>query len=605
MQAAKSDLTILIVDDSRPDRALMKAMLIKMGHEVMQAASGEEALELFQQRMPDMVLMDVLMPGMGGFNAVREMRRIAQAEWFPIIFITGLGHEDDIVRGIEAGGDDYVLKPINHKMLQAKVESLRQHLRSIRQMEEQRKLLYNYQVRNEEERQTAQEFMDRLLSLDKLKDPLVHFHLQAAEVFSGDLIAAARTPAGHLYTMLADSTGHGLTAALAVMPVLQSFYAMVAKGFSIGALAAEINRKIREYLPANRFVAAVLIELDAKNGRVSVWNGGCPPAVLLNPYGIVFYQFDSRHLPLGILNPNNFDDEVTHYHYGNNNCQLFLCSDGAVDSADLTSMEGGLSLLLHEARTPHIEDRLPGMVKLLKQKLNGSPAHDDIALILLDCPAENSEELSLSVSPELPQREANRIIPVVVEEAPKIESQVEWEMALRLTAPQLRQADIVPLMLHIVTQIELDGSSLSGKLFLILSELFINALDHGLLKLDSSLKNDLQGMDRYFEERTLRLKELEQGEIKIKLQKIATAKSTCLKIVISDTGEGFNTQSTQTTPLDTNMRRHGRGIALVESLCSHLYFADNGRESHVCIPLQSVDQCFESNYCPDRLINPT
>ena len=100
MQAAKSDLTILIVDDSRPDRALMKAMLIKMGHEVMQAASGEEALELFQQRMPDMVLMDVLMPGMGGFNAVREMRRIAQAEWFPIIFITGLGHEDDIVRGI-------------------------------------------------------------------------------------------------------------------------------------------------------------------------------------------------------------------------------------------------------------------------------------------------------------------------------------------------------------------------------------------------------------------------------------------------------------------------------------------------------------------------
>ena len=192
---------------------------------------------------------------------------------------------------------------------------------------------------------------------------------------------------------------------------------------------------------------------------------------------------------------------------------------------------------------------------------------------------------------------------IAMKDAPKIEYQVKWEMALRLTVPQLRQADIASLMLHIVTQIELDGSDLSGKLFLILSELFTNALDHGLLKLDSSIKNDLQGMNRYFEERTLRLKQLEQGEIKIKLQKIATDQSTCLKVVFSDTGEGFNTQATQTIPLETNMRRHGRGIALVESLCSHLYFTDKGRESHACIPLQSEGQCFESTYCPDRLIN--
>ena len=587
MATSKKDLTILIVEDSRPDRALMTAMLAKMGHEVMQAGTGEEALEMFSEQMPDMVLMDVLMPGMGGFDTVREMRRIAQNEWFPIIFITGLGHEDDIVRGIEAGGDDYILKPINYKMLNAKVDSLHQHLQFFRRMEEQSKLLLENKIRSEEEQQAAHEFMSRLLALDKIKDPLVKFHLQAAEIFSGDLIAAARTPAGNLYIMLADSTGHGLTAALAVMPVLQSFHAMVSKGFSIGALAGEINRKIREYLPTNRFVAAVIVELDSKNRRLSVWNGGCPPAVLVNSDGAVVSQFHSNHLPLGILNPSHFSDEVAHYHYGNQHYQLLLCSDGAIDSAEPGSMELGLSHLLQVARSEKTGDRLSGMVRMLEQKLEGKPAHDDIALILVDCPVEDTNQLNVPSMSESISREAT---PATAQDISQVDAKIEWQMALSLTAPQLRQTDIVPLLLHIVNQIELEDSSLSGKLFLILSELFNNALDHGLLKLDSSLKNDPEGMDRYYEERSVRLKELEQGEIKIDLQKISTLNGSSLNIVISDTGSGFDYLELKAAALEPSMRRHGRGIALVESLSSHFYYADNGRESHVSLLLRSANQ---------------
>jgi DNA-binding response OmpR family regulator/anti-sigma regulatory factor (Ser/Thr protein kinase) len=586
-------LTILVVDDSRLELALLTAMLTKMGHKAMQAGSGEAALELFRQCAPDMVLMDVTMPGMGGYDAVREMRRIMRDEWIPIVFITGMGHEDDIVKGIEAGGDDYLLKPVHYRLLQAKIDSqYKQHLQIFRKMKEQSQLLLDNQAKNEEEQQTAQEFLDRLLALDKLNDSQVQFHLQAAEVFSGDLIAAARTPAGDLYAMLADSTGHGLTAALAVMPVLQTFHAMVAKGYSLSALAVEINRKIGEYLPANRFVAAVLVALDAKNGRLSVWNGGCPPAVLLNPDGMVVYQFDSMHLPLGILNPVYFDDEVTSYHYGNNHCQILLCSDGAVDTADPGSMEIGMSHLLQAARTENVAERLPGMLRMLERQLEGKQAYDDIALILMDCPAEDTESIPIPVQPEPMDREENLIAAITLQEQRKEqrrhEEQAEWKFALTLSAPQLRQADIVPLLLQVVNQIELGEQGLSGKLFLILSELFNNALDHGLLKLDSSLKNDPQGMDHYFEERTSRLKQLEQGEIRIKLLKILTAHGPCLKIVISDTGDGFDYLALQASALDASTRRHGRGIALVESLSSQLHFADNGRESQVLISLENA-----------------
>jgi CheY-like chemotaxis protein len=593
MSPTKTALTILVVDDSRTDLAVITAMLAKMGHEVMQSRSGEAALEMFRQYMPDMVLMDVVMPGMGGYDAVREMRRIAQDDWIPIIFITALGHEDDIVCGLEAGGDDYLLKPINYKMLDAKINALHQHLLLFRRMEEQSQLLLDYQVRNEEERNAAQEFMGRLLALDKVNDPLVQFHLQAAEVFSGDLIAVARTPADHLYAMLADSTGHGLTAALAVMPVLQSFHAMVAKGYSIGALAAEINRKIREYLPANRFVAAVLIALDTENGRVSVWNGGCPLAVLLEPDGAVASRFDSMHLPLGVLDPDKFDDEVVHYHYGNRRCQILLCSDGAVDSADTGSMEIGMSHLLQAAHIENMAERLPSMVRMLEQKLEGKQAHDDIALILVDCPAKDMEEnIPIPVQSESMPVEVHALNAIKTQEQREYVAKVEWQFALTLTAPQLRQTDIVPMLLHVVNQIEHEGvQGLSGKLFLVLSELFINALDHGLLGLDSVLKNDPMGMDRYFEERAARLNRLEQGEIKIRLMKISSAHGPCLKIDITDSGEGFDFLALQAGALGTSMRRHGRGIALVESMSGRLYYSDNGKKSHVCIPLLSIEQC--------------
>lgn len=592
MPATASGLNILAVDDSRGDLTLVSTMLTKMGHAVIPAQSGEEALEVFRQRMPDLVLIDVIMPGMGGLEAVRQMRQLAHGNWIPIIFITGMESEESVVQGIEAGGDDYLLKPINYKILHAKVHALIEHLRLFRQMETQSQLLLSYQARIESEQLDAQEFMGRLLALDRINDPLVQFHLQPAETFSGDLIAVARSPAGHLYAMLADSSGHGLTSALAVMPVLQTFHSMAAKGFSIGKLAAEINRKIREYLPAHRFVAAVLVALDLENGRLSVWNGGCLPAILLAPDNAIAFQFESTHLPLGILSPQKFDDEVAHYHYGDRPFQLLICSDGAVDCLDNTCAKSGVARLLEAAAAAPPGDRLSHMMRLMQQ-VNWKQAHDDVALILIDCPpATDAASTAASAIPV-----TRPLAAAMLESGPSTKASANWTLDLTLSAQQLRQTDIVPLLMHIVQQVEFENSAgLSGKIFLVLSELFNNALDHGVLGLDSSLKN-AQGMDRYFDERARRLAQLEKGEIRIRLA-TASAHGPCLHIVITDSGEGFDFQSLQQPALAPDMRRHGRGIALVESMSGSLRYTANGRSAHACIPLQNPEQCVSTN-CKD------
>lgn len=328
---------------------------------------------------------------------------------------------------------------------------------------------------------------------------------------------------------------------------------------------------------------------------MSVWNGGCPPAVLLGSEGEIANQFNSMHLPLGILAPDKFDDEVAHYHYGNRRCQLLLCSDGAVDTSDAGSMEIGMSRLLLAGRSKNMAERLPGMVKMLGRKLAGKPAHDDITLILMDCPAADREESAVPLQPNLKNVEINLLDDITVHRPCDHVANIEWQFALTLTAPQLRQTDIVPMLLHVVSQIEHEGmQELTGKVFLVLSELFNNALDHGLLGLDSVLKSDPLGMDLYFEERAARLGSLERGEIKIRLMKVFTAHEPCLKITVTDSGEGFDFQNFIRLPdvaLGDGKRRYGRGIALVESMSGRLNYSDNGRKSHVCIPLRSTEQC--------------
>ncbi len=565
-------LRVLVVDDTRTNRVLLEAMLKKMGHLPLIAESGEEAITLFREHQPDIVLVDVMMPGMDGYETVRALRRVADT-WIPIVFVSAMGDSQDIVRGIQVGADDYLIKPVNYSILEVKLEMLHQRIRMAEQLAEQNRQLIEHKAKTEEEGQLAQEFMRRLAALDKINDPLIKLHLLPAEDFSGDLIAVARTPAGQLHVMLADSTGHGLTSALAVMPVLQPFQVMSQKGFSIAAIAGEINRKVKEYLPQNRFVAAILLSLDSENRLVEVWNGGCPPAILMNSEGDIEWKFNSTQLPLGILSSDQFDDTVERYCYGENPCQVLMSSDGAVDCADHTSLEHGMERLLDSARGVAPVDRLEAMLEMLEERLEELESRDDIALIFVDCPADAPVELL-----------ANTPAPLVEDRQGGVES-IEWQFDLTLTAPQLKRLDVVPLLLSLVNQIEPDNALIAGKLFLVMSELFNNALDHGLLKLDSTLKHDSTGMERYYEQRISTLKQLETGEIFIGLEKVRSRSGLFVRVTIRDSGDGFDHHLLKHEGEEHDERRHGRGIALVRSLGNDMAFVGSGSEVQVNLPL--------------------
>ncbi len=117
-------MKVLIVDDSPTIRAALRTLVEQMGHSVIDAEDGSKGLASYRDSRPDLVLIDVVMPVMDGYDAARQMRQIRPDEWVPIIFLSSKEADQDLNRAIEAGGDDYLVKPVSFVVLNAKIRAL-------------------------------------------------------------------------------------------------------------------------------------------------------------------------------------------------------------------------------------------------------------------------------------------------------------------------------------------------------------------------------------------------------------------------------------------------------------------------------------------------
>ena len=115
---------VLVADDEEDIRALVGFRLKRAGYEVITAADGEEALLLATTRLPDLAVLDMMMPKATGLEVTRSMREQATTKDIPVILLTARAQEADVSRGFEAGADDYVKKPFSPQDLQTRVQAL-------------------------------------------------------------------------------------------------------------------------------------------------------------------------------------------------------------------------------------------------------------------------------------------------------------------------------------------------------------------------------------------------------------------------------------------------------------------------------------------------
>jgi CheY-like chemotaxis protein len=535
----------------------------KLGHRAVLAGDGREAIAKYQECQPDLVFMDIMMPIMDGITAAQRIRELPSEKWTPIVFFSALDQMQDIVRGLEAGGDDYLVKPASLQILRAKINSYARVIALQQEVQANADELREWRLDAEEQSRLGAHVMSRLTDAAGLRDSMIrHFNLPA-DTFSGDLLCAARAPGEVLNVLLADAAGHGLAAALSAMPLTQAFYSMTMKGFPLPSIAEELNRKLKAILPADRFVAATLASIDVRNQTVEVWNGGNPDALFINSRGETAMRWASSHPPLGIL-PDKLFSGTTETVVFHEPGDLLLCSDGLTEAEDPEGkwfcIEGVVASL---AREHDSDQRFASLVSSVDAHLAGRPGRDDISALLVSVPIDRRRQLRL--------------------DAPTLAHQghiTDWRLDLSYGSEELRYIDVVPAVLGFVTQVQALKPH-QGALFLIISELFNNALDHGLLGLDSATKSWIGGFELYMRQRSERLGRMRSGRVDLSFLLHQDEARAVLDISLTDTGPGFdheNRMNNQCSLTESNENAYGRGIALVRNLCEQVVYSGTGNK---------------------------
>ena len=422
--------------------------------------------------------------------------------------------------------------------------------------------LEKYHDQTEQDLRIGSDIMLRIADAQSTVDPAVRSHIIPAALYSGDIILVSRTPAGVLHIMLADAVGHGLVAAMNLLPLSQIFNAMSKKGFSVSRIAEELNSNIHRLMPVDRFIGTVLVSIDFRHRVIEVWNGGIPAPVLAKLDGTILHQWQSRNLPLGILNDEAFSSEVEIFHY-EDDCQLFLFSDGLLEAESSEGAQFGNARILQLLQNTKPDLRFDVLMGALDHHLCGLPAHDDVSLAMATI-------TSVSAQKARQKQEARP--------HPAAQSSSHWRIAIHLGEDELKYLDAVSLVTQIVSKITATAQH-NFRLYVILNELFNNALDHGILQLDSSIKHGPDGFEKYLQLREEKLRALSAGSIEIVIEEATIEGHNGVKIQVVDSGNGFDYSAIQeATQGEIEQGQYGRGLALARSMAHKLVFSGKGNE---------------------------
>lgn len=564
-------LTILIAEDSAADRMLLSTIVSRQGHRILAASNGLEALALFQQERPQLVLMDAMMPVMDGFEAARRIKECAGEALVPIIFLTSLTEGEALVRCLEAGGDDFLAKPYNRIILEAKIKAMDRLRRLQSTVLQQRDLIAKHNEHLLTEQRVAKAVFDKVAHSGCLSAANIRYMQSPYALFNGDLLLAAFKPSGGMHVFLGDFTGHGLPAAIGAMPLAEVFYGMTAKGYSMAEILPEMNSKLKRILPVGVFCCATMLNLSFQRRVVEVWCGGLPDGYLYRAASGERVALVSRHLPLGVRDAASFDSHCEVYPLALGD-RLLLLSDGLLETCNEQGQAFAEERLLAVFAANRQADRLFAEIQ---QSLSdfSAEAQDDVSMVevvLVDEAALNRPPLDYS---------AHGLI-----------SPNDWSASFEFRAQTLRHFNPLPFLLQLLLEVQALRSQ-AGALYSVLAELYSNALEHGVLGLDSALKRDAAGFARYYSERSQRLAVLEQGYVRFHLQLQPEPAGGRLLLRVEDSGGGFDPQALLGQTLAPG-RLSGRGLELVRRLAERCSYSADGRG--IC-----VEFCWSSQAAGD------
>ena len=366
---------ILAVDDEPLNRLLIED-IIEDRYEVVTVASGEQCLQMVKERLPDLILLDINMPDLSGFEVCKQLSQQPETANIPVIFLTAMVGVDEERQGLDVGAVDYITKPFTESILLARIKT---HLT----LNQARKIIEkNHQVLQSERNQIEQ-IISSMRKDDRFQQQNISQLVSPVEESNGDIVLSATNDNNHHYILVGDFTGHGLNAAMAGPLVSSLFYTQSTQNLSAIAILEVINNELYRKLPSQSFLATVFIDWNKNNKTLTIWNFAMPNVVLIHANG-EFEEINSMSVALGVLSCEQHTPMPVSVDFKEGD-SLFAYSDGIQEVLNADGKQFGdlmLPTIMKDIFAGHLA--IEDIAQQIAEFSNGVPIKDDVTLVQLE-----------------------------------------------------------------------------------------------------------------------------------------------------------------------------------------------------------------------------
>lgn len=386
MTLLKTDPSIvLVVDDSKPQSSLIKKILDD-DYETVVASSGLEGLEMYKEIHPDLILLDIEMPHMDGYEVCRRLKAMTEDTFVPVIFLTSKTDLDSLTMGLHIGGEDFLTKPFAPEELKARAQAALRTKKRYNQLETAYAIV-------EKERDVIAHIQKKLLCDDPPDIEGMNFFCdyQPSSKAGGDYYDFIPIDQDHLGVLISDVSGHGTPAAviMAMMRVLLSSFA--SQTHSPKATLQKLNKILRQNLETGFFITTFYGVVHLPTKLMKYASAGHPPPVFINYDAKTISElWTNKGIPLMILPNNDMEEGEIQLE---SNCKLALYTDGLTEAKnELGEMFGAKRLahtLLHLGKNKDAGQLGTRIKEELREFTGKETFSDDYTLVILEV-TENS-----------------------------------------------------------------------------------------------------------------------------------------------------------------------------------------------------------------------
>ncbi len=320
---------ILVIDDDEDVRKIVCALLAAKGYQVVTAKSGESGIAVAQQSNPHLILLDVQMPDITGFEVCKELRWQSKFKDTPILFITASDSTEDKIEGFNAGGTDYICKPLSGKELIARVQLHMEVARSRSQLRKKNSLLEGIVAS-----QTQRLNQVRHGQTNILTDPSGLSEIRAAVRYvpileaGGDFYEIVRLSEDSFGLFVADVSGHDLGVAYLTGALKALVLSFASEALTPADTILMLNSSLCRFLGAEQYVTACYAKVSRSQKTVEIASAGHPPSLFVSHLGSNTY-IDLVGDVLGIH--ETIQPGVTSFCFEPKD-RIYLYSDGLIES---------------------------------------------------------------------------------------------------------------------------------------------------------------------------------------------------------------------------------------------------------------------------------